>query len=156
MKFMKLGAPLLAISLLAGAGAGIASLASAQSTGTTGSTTTASVQSTATANTNPNNTKAQGHAPLGGDGNITSINGTTIVMTEEADEGGAAYTIDASTATVTKDGVASTLANLAIGDKIFVKGVTTGTNIVATNISSGMHGGHYGPKGTRPADATGQ
>lgn len=137
MKTSKLAAPLVAVALLAGAGAGVASLASAQSSPTT---TTA-----ASAATGTSNTQANRHAPLGGDGNITSINGTTIVMAEEADEGGTSYTIDGSKAVVTKDGAASTLSALAVGDKIFVEGATSGTNIVATAISNG-HGGRGGHK----------
>ena len=82
--------------------------------------------------------KRHGHAPLGGDGNITAINGTTITMQEEADEGGAIYTIDASQATFTNKGAAATIATLKVGDKIFVKGTTSGTNVTATSISLGF------------------
>ncbi len=85
--------------------------------------------------------KGHGHAPLGGDGVVSSINGTTIVMTEETNEGGAAYTVDASSATVTKDGAASTLSSIAVGDKIFVQGTVNGTNVAATSIADGHRGG---------------
>jgi hypothetical protein len=85
--------------------------------------------------------RPHGHAPLGGDGNITAINGTTITMQEEADEGGASYTVDASKATVTNNGASATLQDLKIGDKIFVQGTTSGTNVAATSISVGHPGG---------------
>jgi hypothetical protein len=86
--------------------------------------------------------KAHGHAPLGGDGVVASITGTTIVIAEESDEGSASYTIDASKATVTNNGAAATLADVKVGAKIFVQGTTSGTNVVATSISVGGHGGH--------------
>jgi hypothetical protein len=79
---------------------------------------------------------------LGGDGVVSSITGTTIVVGEESDEGGASYTIDASKATITNNGAAATLADVKVGAKIFVQGTTSGTNVVATSISVGGHGGH--------------
>lgn len=86
----------------------------------------------------------RGHAPLGGDGNITAINGTTVTMQEESNEGGASYTVDASKATVTNNGAAADLSALKVGDKIFVQGTTNGTNVTATSLSlgRGMKGGH--------------
>ena len=83
-----------------------------------------------------------GHAPMGGDGIVASINGTTIVMNEEADEGGASYTVDASNATVTKNGATGQLSDIKVGDKIFVQGTTSGMNVTATMISVGHPGGH--------------
>ncbi|HEV7424506.1 MAG TPA: hypothetical protein VGO21_04960, partial [Candidatus Paceibacterota bacterium] len=90
----------------------------------------------------PKTPGAHGHAPLGGDGVVSSINGTTIVVSEETDEGGASYTIDASKATVTNAGVAGSLADVKVGAKIFVEGTTTGTNVLATSISLGHKGEH--------------
>jgi len=99
--------------------------------------------------------KTHGHAPLGGDGIVSSINGTTIVMGEESDEGGASYTIDASKATVTNDGVAAaTLADVKVGAKIFVEGSTTGTNVVATSISLGHKGEHADKAGDNDGNAS--
>ncbi len=77
------------------------------------------------------------HAPLGNDGNINAINGTTITMQEEANEGGASYNVDASKATVTNNGAAATISDLKVGDKIFVRGTVTGTNVAATTVSVG-------------------
>lgn len=100
------------------------------------------------ANTNQDASEHPGkgamHAPLGGDGIVTSINGTTIMMQEEVDEGGEIFTVDASAATVTKDGAASTIASIAVGDKIFVKGTVNGTNVIATEIMDGHKGGWFG------------
>jgi len=105
-------------------------------------TTTAATTTTTTA-TIPTTVKdvPHGHAPLGGDGNITAINGTTIIMQEEADEGGASYAVDASNATITSNNAAVGISALKVGDKIFVQGTTSGTNVTATSISSGNPGG---------------
>lgn len=87
-------------------------------------------------------TKGFGHATLGNDGNITAINGNTITMQEEANEGGASYTVNASNATITDNGAASNIANLKVGNKIFVQGAVNGNNVVATSISLGHFGEH--------------
>ncbi|MGE5297596.1 MAG: DUF5666 domain-containing protein [Acidobacteriaceae bacterium] len=86
------------------------------------------------------NGKGRGHAPLGSDGNITAINGSTITMQEEADEGGTVFTVDASKATITNNGAAAQLTDLKVGDKIFVHGTTNGNNVVAASISLGHPG----------------
>ncbi len=91
-----------------------------------------------------------GHAPLGNDGNITAINGTTITMSEEADEGGASYTVNAAGAAVTNNGAAAQLSDLKVGDKIFVNGTVSGTNVTATQISTGMGGHGFGGHGFGP------
>jgi len=146
---------LIAAGLIIGLGAGVAGLVTAQTTGidsnervnqvanvnddvsqaATGQTIATTAPSTTTAPATA--AESRGHAPLGGDGVISSINGTTIVMTEEADEGGAAYTVDASNATVTNNGVAGNLADLKVGDKIFVQGPVNGTNVTATAVFVG-------------------
>jgi hypothetical protein len=93
-----------------------------------------------------------GHRPLGGDGVISSISGTTIVMAEEGDEGAASYTVDASKATITNNGVAATLSDLKAGDKVFVDGPVSGTTVVATTISLG----HPGNKGNDASEGPDQ
>lgn len=138
-----------ATGVVLGLSAGLAGLASAQTpVASTGSTTMPSADA-----------RPRGHAPIGGDGNITSISGTNIVMTEEADEGGAAFTIDASSATFMVNGAAGKISDFKVGDKIFVKGTTTGTNVKATEVSSGHpprgafgHGGR-GHGFMNPADS---
>ena len=81
--------------------------------------------------------KAQHHAPLGGDGVVSSISGTTIVVAEESDEGAGTYTVDAAKAAITNNGAIATLADIKVGAKIFVQGTVTGTNVAATSISLG-------------------
>ena len=118
-------------AILGGAAAGMTAMASAQTT------TAASAVATPTSQPSGMHAGWMGHAPKGQDGNITAINGTTITLTEEADEGSTVYTVDASGATYSKDGVAATLADLKIGDKIFVDGTVSGTNVTATKVSLG-------------------
>ena len=147
---------------LVGLVAGVATIASAQTSTTTntpvvttsGTTTTGVVDKPESAN-DPADTdtgsQTHGHAPLGGDGVVTSISGTTIVVGEESNEGGASYTVDASGATVTNNGAAATLADIKVGDKIFVKGTVNGTNVSATSVSLGHPGGH-GKEGANDTD----
>lgn len=139
MKMTKTAAMLLtAAGLLGGVAGTVAFQTKAQTTTAAAATSTAQ---TATAANGTAQTRPHGHAPLGGDGNITAINGNTITMQEEADEGGALYTVDASNATVTNNGATSTLSALKIGDKIFVQGTTSGNNVVASSVSLGHPGG---------------
>ncbi len=82
--------------------AGTAFIASAQTSSTTTvAPTTTSVNTQTTVDTPEAGDvadvpgvaeKTHGHAPLGGDGVVSSITGTTIVVGEESDEGGASYT----------------------------------------------------------------
>ncbi len=159
MQKNKIPIPLFVAALIAGAGVGITGLVSAQTT-----TTATSVTPATTTNTNAPPGRELGrrghkHAPLGRDGIVTSVTGTTIVMSEEANEGGASYTIDASAALFTKNGVVATLADIKVGDKIFIDGSTSGSTVVASKISVGRpsrHGPRHNndPKDTpRPGEA---
>jgi hypothetical protein len=125
----------LGLMLAGGAVAGATAIASAE----TATTSTGSAVQSAVP-------KMHGHSPLGGDGIVASISGTTIVMTEESDEGGASYTIDASKASVTNNGAAGSISDINVGEKIFVQGTVSGTNVAATSISVG-HPGEWMHKG---------
>ena len=148
---MKYKVPLsiLAVALAGGIGAGATSLVSAQ----TANPATTTVTTNAGEGTGGIGGMFKGHAPLGNDGIVSSVTGTTIVMNEEADEGGASYTVDASGATYTKDGTAATIADIKVGDKIFVKGAVTGNSVIATGISLG-HPEGGGHRGRGPKDGT--
>lgn len=115
-----IAAPVIAVLLLAGgAAAGYASIASAQS-------------STGTAN-------ASAFQPHVG-GIITAINGTTLTVTAGPRNDGGTFTINASGASVTKDGTSSALSSLVVGDHIMAEGTISGTNVTATKIVSGQKG----------------
>jgi hypothetical protein len=143
-----LAIPVLAVTALVGLAMGITFMVNAQTPTptTTPTTTTAPATTSVPETTSPATVTTPGptghHAPLGGDGNVTAINGSIITMTEEADEGGAAYTVDASGATITNNGTAAQLSDIKVGDKIFVKGTVNGTNVIATQISTGFGGGN--------------
>jgi len=145
-----LAIPVLAVTALAGIVIGLTFMVNAQTQTPTPATATTTTTVPATTSvpdttspaavTTPSTTGH--HAPMGGDGNVTAINGSVITMTEEADEGGAAYTVETSGATITINGAAAQISGIKVGDKIFVKGTVNGTNVIATQISTGFGGGN--------------
>lgn len=79
-------------------------------------------------------------------GTVVSISGTTITVTEKmgnpdnnsnSTSATTTYTVDASNATVSKDGQASSISAIAAGDRIMIQGTKNGTNITATRIEIG-------------------
>jgi hypothetical protein len=106
------------VALLGGAVAGVTGLASAQTSTATNTTASGTVETN----------RPHGHRPLGQDGVISAINGTSVTIAEEADEGNGTYTVDAS--------AAGDLSALKVGDKVFVEGTVNGTNVKATSIGS--------------------
>ena len=74
-------------------------------------------------------------------GTVASISGTTLTVTSKArtNKGTTTtYTVDASSATVTKNGVASSVSAIVVGDTVVAQGTVTGTNVVAKTIRDGM------------------
>lgn len=73
-------------------------------------------------------------------GTVTAVSGNTITVTSTNPRTKAAttYTIDATSATVTKSGAASSVSAIAVGDMVSAQGTLTGTNLVATKINDGM------------------
>ena len=67
-------------------------------------------------------------------GTVASISGSTITISSKANT---TYTVDASSAAVTKGGAASSVSAIAVGDEIMVQGTVTGTSVKATNIRDG-------------------
>ena len=83
-----------------------------------------------------------GHAP-GVFGTVSSVNGNTLTVTSKGfgqNTTSTSYTVDATTATVTKNGSASSLSNVSVGDNVSVQGTVSGTNVTATTIRDGMTG----------------
>ena len=65
-------------------------------------------------------------------GNVTAINGSSIIVTTA---NGVVYTVDATSARVVKSGTTdTTLANIAIGDSIIVQGAVNGTTVIASSV----------------------
>lgn len=98
------------------------------------------------------------HAP-GVFGKVIAVSGTTItvqsVMPMRPNQTGTTgapapttYTVDASNATITKDGSASSIGAVAVGDSVMVDGTVNGTSVTATQIHDGQppRGGMMGDK----------
>ncbi len=88
-------------------------------------------------------------------GTVTAVQGTVITMQEigrggfgpaETSTAAAAvtYTVDASGATVVKDGATSTLSAVIAGDHIMVRGTVNGTTVTASSIVDGVVPGARG------------
>jgi hypothetical protein len=75
-------------------------------------------------------------------GTVSAINGTTLTVAQvnPKDNTPATYSVDASAATVVKNGSASTLGAVAVGDSVRVAGTVNGTNVIATSIHDGLMG----------------
>ena len=139
--------PLATLAIIGAVGvtAGITSIASAAvGTATTNDTvTTSAVAGTAA--------KGTGRRAPGVMGTVSSISGTTIVV---AGKDGTNYTVDASTATFRKGGMAGTapvtvtIADIKAGDTVGIRGTVSGTAVTATDVLDGVMpirmGGHGG------------
>lgn len=76
-------------------------------------------------------------------GTVSAISGNTITLNSKGFGPNAAattYTVDATNATVTKNGASSSVSNIAVGDTIMVVGSVSGTNVTATKINDGLMG----------------
>lgn len=76
-------------------------------------------------------------------GAVASVSGNTLTVTSKMGSNGAAattYTVDATNATVTKSGAASSVSNIAVGDTVMVAGTVSGTTVTATSIRDGVMG----------------
>ncbi len=129
--------------------------------GSTAIITTLALSGTAFAQTaTAPNATAQGRGGFGGGmhrapgvfGTVASISGNTITVTSKGFGSNATattYTVNATNATVTKSGAASTVAGIAIGDSVMVQGTVSGTSVTATAIRDGVTGGRMGGTGMR-------
>lgn len=79
-------------------------------------------------------------------GTVASIFGTTLTVTaknwqrQNTGTASTTYTVDATSATVTKGSATSTVSAILVGDTVMIKGTVTGTNVVATAIRVGAIG----------------
>ena len=82
-------------------------------------------------------------------GTVSAINGDTLTVTSKGfGQNQSAtlttYTVDATSATVTKNGASSSLSNITVGDTIMAQGTLSGTSLVATSINDGKMMGKIG------------
>ncbi len=90
-------------------------------------------------------------------GTVSSINGMILTVSSKTPRNASTttvYTVDASNATVYKNGATSTVAAIAVGDNVMIQGTVSGTNVTAKTIRDGI--GKPGIIGTfdRKAPAT--
>jgi hypothetical protein len=64
-------------------------------------------------------------------GTVSAVGGATITITNKS----AAYTIDASSAKITKNGAAGSISDIATGDSILAQGTVNGTSVTAVNVT---------------------
>ncbi|HUX35564.1 MAG TPA: DUF5666 domain-containing protein [Candidatus Paceibacterota bacterium] len=64
-------------------------------------------------------------------GAVTAINGSSLTITNKSN---ITYSVDASSAKVTKSGATSTLSSIATGDSVIVQGAVNGTSVTASSI----------------------
>ncbi len=64
-------------------------------------------------------------------GTVTAVNGNTITITNKSN---VSYTIDATSAKITKSGTTATVANIAVGDSLVAQGTINGNSVTAVNI----------------------
>ena len=100
-------------------------------------------------------------------GTVASVSGDTLTITSKMRQRGTAsttpptittYTIDATSAKVTKAGAASTVSAIVVGDMVMVQGTVSGTSVAATairDVPAGQAGGTMGARfgrmpGTKP------
>jgi hypothetical protein len=80
-------------------------------------------------------------------GTVSAISGDTITLTSKGYGSTATpktYTVDATNATVTKSGAASSVSAIAVGDTLMAQGTVSGTSVAATKIMDGMMMGGKG------------
>ncbi len=91
-------------------------------------------------------------------GTVSAVSGNTITVSGRTGFGTSTpvttFTIDASKATVMKNNATGSIANIAIGDTLYVQGTVSGSNVIATMIRDGVMmrgqrptGGDNGGKG---------
>ncbi len=80
-------------------------------------------------------------------GTVASVSGNTITVTSNGmgpnqSTTPTTYTVDATNATVMKNGATTTVASIAVGDTIAVQGTVSGTSVTATKIRDGVMQGN--------------
>ena len=94
-------------------------------------------------------------------GTVATISGNSLTVTGKPGFGSATstattYTVDATNAKITKTGVTSaTVADIAVGDTVFIQGTVSGTSVTATAIRDGQMTGRPGfARGTPSSQTT--
>ena len=65
-------------------------------------------------------------------GSVTAISGNSLTVTNKSN---VTYTVDVTSATVTKTGVTgATISNIVVGDNVVIQGAVNGTSIIASSV----------------------
>src|ERR1700734_1869477 len=94
------------------------------------------------------------HGAPGVFGTVTAISGDSITLSSKGfgqNATATTYTVDATNATVTKSGAASSISAIAVGDTVMVQGTVSGDSVTATKISDGVVPGAGGKGPTGPS-----
>lgn len=85
-------------------------------------------------------------------GSVTVVSGNSITVsqTDPRTKVVTTYTVDATNAKVIKNGAASTISAVAVGDMIMAEGTLSNTTLTATNIHDGMPPQRTGERGDGP------
>lgn len=81
-------------------------------------------------------------------GTVTAISGDSITLSSKGFGQSATattYTVDATNATVTRSGAASSVGAIAVGDTLMVQGTVSGDSVTATSINDGVRQMGPGP-----------
>ncbi len=84
--------------------------------------------------------RMMGHRP-GVFGTVSAISGSTLTVQSKGwgpNAQATTYTIDATNATVSKNGASSSIGNIVAGDTVMVQGTVSGTSVTATSIKDGL------------------
>ena len=65
-------------------------------------------------------------------GTVSMVSGTTITITNKSNT---TYSIDASSATITKNNATATASDIVVGDSVLVQGSINGTSVIASTIT---------------------
>lgn len=71
-------------------------------------------------------------------GTVTAISGNIVTVKDLRGNTNTIYTVDATNATVIKNGTASTVSAILVNDTVSVQGVINGTNVTASKINNGL------------------
>jgi len=95
--------------------------------------------------------KGNGEPVIGG--SVTAINGASLTVTNASN---VTYTIDATSATIVKNGTSSSISSIATGDSVIVQGTVNGTAVTASSvIDQGVKGNPSSPNASSSNESHG-
>jgi hypothetical protein len=96
-----------------------------------GTTSGTSIVATTIQNNQGQGLETQGNGEPVISGTVTAVSGNTITITNKS---GTTYTVDASSAKLTKNNVTITISGIAVKDTVIIQGTFNGTSVTATSV----------------------